>query len=151
MSCRRRFRATPLGLAVLALVGCVDDPSALDDDPIPISRAEAELLGLGVLRDALEARLVAGADDALEAGAQATGGAAMDTVLVSAAFDTTVSCAMAGSIYLALALSGEVDDVNGGGLLDLSAVQVHRDCREQEGGEVFSLRGSPSIRPSLLT
>lgn len=137
----RRRSARALGLALVALVatGCIDDPTLVDDDPIPLSVEEAEILGLQVWRQIFEASLSAAEDPE-----QSTGPAAAPVSFAESA-DTTVACDLGGSVDYGLAISGTGDDETGEIELTLSITQTHHACVVQDGETSFTLDGSPDV------
>lgn len=149
---RRPITVLTLLVLGLAPLGCIDDPAIINDS-IPISEEEARLLALDIFSDAFEAReatdvAVSAAVAAAPASSRGTGTLAA-AVPISAAADTTIACELSGSIYVAVAVTGEVDETTGEAVLDFSLLQVHRDCGQSNGDVTFRLEGDPSVTTLL--
>ena len=130
-------------LAVVSVVSfgaCVDDP-VLPDYEIPLTEAEAEVLGIQVFRQALVQALAASRDTAATSAPEAW--RVPETLTLE---DTlSVPCDLGGSIGMKLVLSITVDDEVGTESLTLSLIQTHRQCQVKEGGVTFTLVGAPNV------
>jgi len=146
MANKKHTRAVP-AMALTLILGmgaCIDDPTLVDDDPIPLSRAEAELLGLEVLRDFLEIAFSVDPQAAAEASAAAVGPAAAIFTFDQSS-DTTFTCELGGTIDSHLEVSGTVDDVTNEAELLAVVVQTHRGCVAGEGDQLFTIDGLPNL------
>jgi len=131
-------------VAIVSVTACIDDPTLVDDDPIPLSRADAELLGLQVWRQIFENALAA-ADDP-----EASGGPAAAPVQFAAAQDTTLTCELGGTVDAHIEVSGSGDDETGEIELTLAVTQAHHGCVEDAGdGSRFTLDGWPDVTATL--
>lgn len=141
---QRRFLGAVAVLAVLATTACVEDPIQ-PDLLIPLSEAEAELLGLQVFRQALSVGLEAsrGADSSA---------VAAPMLAVERAFvedSVTVACDLGGTLKNKIELSVEVDQEAGVGSLTLTLTQSHTGCLTKENDVEFRMDGAPAVVLSM--
>ncbi len=141
---RALYTATLASLVVTASA-CIDDPASLYEDPIPITKAEAELLGLGLWRQSLEAGLAAEQDPAPASPA----GVAGVPEFFAAADSTTIECALGGSVRVAAEISGSYDADVGTAELEFTVRETHDYCRERDGETTYTLIGAPDITVSF--
>lgn len=120
---------------------CIDDPASLYDDPIPITEAEAELLGLGLWRQSLEAGLAVEQDTEQASPARVAG----VPEFFSASDSTTVACTLGGSVRVAAEISGSYDVEVGTAELDFTVRETHDSCREVDGETTYTLIGAPDV------
>ena len=55
----RTVSVVALAATLLVPAGCIEDPAALSDEPLSLSAAEAEILGITVWRDIMTQQAVA--------------------------------------------------------------------------------------------
>lgn len=132
-------------LGVLLSSACIDDPAG-PDDGIPLSEAEAELLGLQVFRQALIARLET---ETQEQRVLQPGGPVAAPVDISDQVSFTIPCDQGGDIASEILLAGTVDDQTGLGSLTLTITQRHEDCAVEDQGVAFLLTGDPGITTTI--
>ena len=144
------LRRTLLVLLLLPVAACIDDPASLYEDPIPLTEEEAEILGLGIWRDAIEARLDVEADTVELAQLGALAGPAAAPVPFAASASQVTPCTLGGDVSTEAGLTGFVDEEAGEVLLDFRIVQTHEDCREQGDGTTYTLIGAPSITAEFI-
>ena len=141
-----RRSGTAVGAAALLLAaGCIDDPTLVDDDPIPLSREDAQLLGLEVWRAFFETALAADTDPAAAAAAPAR-----VPVTFSEAVDTTLACDFGGTIDTHLEVSGTGDDETGEAELTLAIVQTHRGCVVGDAEQPITIDGRPNVTATFV-
>jgi len=130
-----------LASMVVAASACIDDPASLSEDPIPITEAEAELLGLGLWRQSLEAGLAVEQDSGPSSSLRVAG-----VPEVFAATDsTTVTCTLGGSVSVVATVSGSYDADAGTAELGFSVRETHDWCRERDGETTYTLIGAPDV------
>jgi hypothetical protein len=138
-------------VATLAVWGCIDDPTFLHEDPIPITEAEAELLGLQVFFRALASRAVV--DDEVGPVASLLAGPPAATAApetVTAVADTVVACELSGDVRTEAELRATMDPVADTARLEFLVVQTHEDCRQEEEGVTWTLLGAPDLTMDLI-
>lgn len=130
-----------LACMVVTASACIDDPASLYEDPIPITEAEAELLGLGLWRQSLEAGLAAEQDSGPSSSLRVAG-----VPEVFAATDsTTVTCTLGGSVRVVATISGSYDADTGTAELGFTVRETHDYCRQQDGETTYTLIGAPDV------
>jgi hypothetical protein len=152
----KSLRAGALVLAWLAATtACVDDPTNTGS-PIPMTLAEAEVLGLDVLYHALAARLEADIDeDAPGAGPNLAGAAGYGAhaagvpVEIDEQASAAIPCATSGDIQVTVAAFGTIDDEAGTGDLTFRIVLDHEACETSREGHEFELAGFPDLAVEL--
>ena len=141
MSSRRCLR-----LALLVLVGSA---ACDDDDPtipfVPLSEAEAELVGVGLWRQShgVSLEIPLGFDVAVGAPL------ARAPVSIDRRDEGSPACPLAGSVRHEVTVTGTVDDETGAGSLTIVTEQIHESCTFQEGQLVFTLDGNPRVTTEL--
>lgn len=136
------IRAT-VAVALLVTAACIDDPAALSDDPLPLSAAEAEILGVTVWRDIMlkqqealaNARNVQGLIDFVT---QADDGRVdVELVLIE-------ECELGGDREVDGTVVGEADPA-GNGFVEVEIVQRWDGCALIQGDQRLRLTGDPNV------
>lgn len=147
-------RLRPL-LAAIVLFGtvsaCIDDPLP-DTEGIPLTEAQAELLGLQTWRAALEARVAVDADTTAAASLRAMSltGASLVPMSFSDSASVSEPCGISGSIDSDVFLAGVLDVETEEIALDFRIVQTHNVCRDQMDGTTTTLIGAPNIETEFV-
>ncbi|HSM05833.1 MAG TPA: hypothetical protein VK858_14545 [Longimicrobiales bacterium] len=137
MSSRRCLR---FALPVLVGLAACDD-----DDPtvpfVPLSEAEAELVGVGLWRQShgVSLEIPLGFDFAVGSPV------ARAPVSIDRKDEGSPACPLAGSVRYEVTVTGTVDDETGAGSLTIVTEQVHESCTLQEEQLVFTLDGNPGV------
>ena len=141
------LRAFACALALLTAAGCIDDPTALAEGELPLTAAEANILGLTVWRDVMIQQRDALGGDTFEqpflsiVDRSEDGRLDLDLVLIE-------DCDFGGEREVDGFLNGE-SDAEGNGVLEFRIVQDWRSCALVEDGERFVLTGDPNVDATL--
>lgn len=132
-------------IAAITLLGssCIDDPSLLSDDPIPITPQEAEILGLSVWRAGVEAQVDAHGTVVEETLAARAPAAAPQQF--SEEVTVTAECATSGTIDATVGLFGTVDEEASTTDLTFSIQLVPQTCGVESEGFSATLFGWPDL------
>jgi hypothetical protein len=143
-------RKTMGSVLTLALVvggsGCIDDPTTLSEDGIPITEAEAEFLGVVAWRQSVEARL---ASDVEEPPGAPAAGPALAVIQESGQASVTRACEFGGTAQTSLTASLTYDDVADTGQIHVDLVQTHQECSVDRNGTRLTLNGWPRLEASI--
>ena len=143
---RKTARAVVALALVLGVSGCIDDPTTLSEDGIPLTEEEAEFLGLSAWRQSVEARLESEAEE--PSGAPAAG-PSLAVIQESAQASVTRPCDFGGTVQASIDVSLTYDDVADTGELEISIVQTHQDCSVDRNGTRLTLNGWPRLEASI--
>ena len=132
-------------IAAVALLasGCIDDPSLLSDDPIPITPQEAEILGLSVWRAGIEAQIEANETVVEETMAARAPAAAPEQFAEEVT--VTSECALGGTVDASVGLFGTVDEEASTGDLTFSIQLVPQACGIERDDFSATLYGWPDL------
>jgi len=128
---------------LLGAGACIDDPAALSGDPIPLSAAEAEILGVTVWRDILtqQTAAVANADNVASL---------IDFVVTADDRQVDVDlvlieeCDLGGDREVNGIVTGEADAA-GNGFVQVEIVQKWEACALIEEDQRIRLTGAPDV------
>ena len=145
-------------LPVLAslLTGCIDDPTAVEEEGAPLlTEQEIEFLGLTALVRSLEAQEAAEDSsnisvDGSPARSILFGGPAGAPVVLNEAVSTTIPCDLGGEMEVDLTLTGEFDDETDVGEITLTMTLTPEFCVvESDEGFRASLFGDPAFATTI--
>jgi hypothetical protein len=153
----RRSTLLLSSLLPLLLTGCIDDPTAVEEEGAPIlSEQEIEFLGLTALAKSLEAQENAEDSTAISAdGVSAVrsillGGPAAAPVVLNEAVSTSVPCDFGGEMAVDLTLQGELDDETDVGEITLTMTLTPDFCGvESDAGFRATLFGDPAFATTI--
>jgi hypothetical protein len=130
-------------LTLLGAGACIDDPAALSDEPLSLSAAEAEILGITVWRDIMTQQAVALANaDNVES--------LIDFVLqtqdrrVEVDLVADAECEFGGDRVVTGNVRGEADTA-GAGFVQVEIIQSWDECAIADGDARVQLTGDPDI------
>jgi hypothetical protein len=132
-------------IAAVALLAssCIDDPSLLSDDPIPITPQEAEILGLSVWRAGVEAQIEANETVVEETLAARAPAAAPEQFAEEVS--VTAECAAGGTIDATVGLFGTIDEEASTGDLTFSIQLIPHACGVERENFSATLYGWPDL------
>jgi hypothetical protein len=145
-------RSLPLALAAVLVAGCIDDPTAVEEEGAPpLSQEEIEFLGLTPLFKGLEAQEnvedstavdVAAGRVTLPFGLSAIG---LAPRTLDEGVSTVVACEGGGDVDVTAQLTGFVDEEAGSADLVFTFVMTPELCQESSNGFDVTLFGDPNI------
>jgi hypothetical protein len=152
----RRSSLILSSVLALLLSGCIDDPTAVEEEGAPLlTEQEIEFLGLTALVKSLEAQEAAEDSAAITVdGSPARsillGGPAAAPVVLNEAGSTSVPCDFGGELAVDLALEGVFDDETDVGDLTLTMTLTPNFCGvESEEGFRATLFGDPAFATTI--
>jgi len=143
---RRTVAAVITLVLILGASGCIDDPTTLSEDGIPLTEEEAEFLGLEAWRASVAARLES---DVEEPAAAPSGGPALAVIQRSRQASVTLPCEFGGSVETTLEASLTYDDVADTGDIDVALVQTHQDCSVDRNGTRYTINAWPRLEAAV--
>lgn len=139
----RTVSVVALAATLLVPAGCIEDPAALSDEPLSLSAAEAEILGITVWRDIMtqQAVALANADNvqSLIDFVLQTQDRRVEVDLVSDA-----ECEFGGDRVVTGNVRGEADEA-GNGFVQVEIIQSWDECAIADGDARVQLTGDPNI------
>ena len=148
----RLLASLPLALVAVLAGGCIDDPTAVEEEGAPpLSQEEIEFLGLTPLFHALEAQENVEDSTAVDvaAGRILRPLAMAVPSLAPTTFDESVStvvpCAEGGDVDVSATLTGFVDGEAGTADLKFTFVMTPELCAVSDDGFAATLFGDPNI------
>lgn len=130
---------------VLGASACIDDPTTLSEDGIPLSEEDAAFLGL----EAWRASVVARQEANVEEPDAASPAPALAIIQRSREASVTRSCEHGGSRQATIDASLTYDDVADTGVLEVELELTHTDCSVDRNGTRYTLNGWPSVEASI--
>lgn len=148
----RLHRSLPFALAAVFVAGCIDDPTAVEEEGAPpLSEEEIAFLGLTPLLKGLEAQENVEDSTAVDVGAgRVTLASGLATIglaprTLDEGVSTVVACDEGGEVGVSARLSGFVDEEIGAADLVLTLVLTPDLCQESSEDSHFTLFGDPNI------
>jgi hypothetical protein len=140
---RRSDRSAFALLALIPLSACIDDPTAISGDPLPLSEAEAQILGVTVWRDIMlqQQDALANANN-VESLIEFV--ARSDDRRVDQRLVLIEDCDFGGEREFHGLVRGEAD-ASGDGFVEVQIVQKWEDCRWVEKDQRLVLSGDPDV------
>jgi len=141
----RTFLRVALSLALATgVAGCIEDPTQLSEDGIPLTEEEAAFLGLEAWRASIVARQEADVEP------EGVGGPAATLIQLSEEVSLMLPCDFGGSVATTLSVDGSYDDVAETGQITLVLVQDHQSCGVERNGTRYTIDGWPDLRVTIV-